>query len=95
MRPRLMAAAVAVAALSALAPAAAQAAVHAPAMASVQSSTAAAACTYKRSGNTWHCVTPGAYCPKAARSRYGYAKVTKKRYKCSQYTAATWRWKRT
>ncbi|MGI5273140.1 hypothetical protein ACQEUU_37680 [Nonomuraea sp. CA-218870] len=80
------------AALSALDPAAAQAAVHAPAAVSVQSS--AQACTYKRDGNVWRCVTPGAYCPKAARSKYGYAKVTKKRYKCVQYTRTTWRWKR-
>jgi len=91
MRPRLVAAAVAVAALSALAPAAAQAAVHAP-VASVQAS--AAACKYKRDGRVWRCITPGAYCPKAARNRYGYAKATNKRYKCSQYTKTTWRWKR-
>ncbi|TXK35123.1 hypothetical protein [Nonomuraea sp. C10] len=91
MRLRLIAAAMAVAALSALAPAAAHAAVYAP-VATAQSS--AAACKYKRDGNVWRCVTPGAYCPKAARNKIGYAKATKKRYKCSQYTKTTWRWKR-
>lgn len=91
MRSRLVAAAIAVAALSVAAPVAAQAAVHAPA-AAVQSH--AVACKYKRDGKVWRCITPGAYCPKAARNRYGYAKVTKKRYKCTRYTKTTWRWKR-
>ncbi|MEU6725449.1 hypothetical protein ABZ917_17215 [Nonomuraea wenchangensis] len=63
-----------------------------PALAATQAH--ASACTYKRDGNVWRCVTPGAYCPKEARNRYGYAKVTGKRYKCSQYTRTTWRWKR-
>ncbi|MET8985807.1 hypothetical protein ABZW49_10200 [Nonomuraea wenchangensis] len=49
---------------------------------------------YKRSGNHWNCITPGAYCPREARNRYGYAKVTKKRYKCSEYSNHQWRWKR-
>jgi len=90
MRSRLVAAAIAVAALSVAAPPA-QAAVHAP-VASVQVS--AVACKYKRDGKVWRCITPGAYCPKAARGKYGYAKVTKKRYKCVKYTKTTWRWKR-
>ncbi|GAA3081819.1 hypothetical protein [Streptosporangium carneum] len=38
-----------------------------------------------RSGSYWRCITPGAYCPKAAHNRYGYAKVTNRRHKCSQY----------
>lgn len=90
MRSRLVAAAIAVAALSVAAPPA-QAAVHTPA-AAVQSH--AVACKYKRDGKVWRCVTPGAYCPKAARGKYGYAKVTKKRYKCVKYSKTTWRWKR-
>lgn len=91
MRPRLAAAAIAVAALSALTPAA-HAATHAATAVSVQAS--AVACKYKRDGRVWRCITPGAYCPKAARNRYGYAKATNRRYKCSQYTKTTWRWKR-
>ncbi|MER7361961.1 hypothetical protein [Nonomuraea wenchangensis] len=67
-------------------------AASAPAHAAVQAH-ASASC-YKRSGNHWNCITPGAYCPKEARGKYGYAKVTKKRYRCSQYTSSTWRWKR-
>lgn len=54
----------------------------------------AAACTYQRSGNHWNCVTPGAYCPKAAHTKYGYAKVTNRKYKCSVYSNGQWRWKR-
>lgn len=65
-----------------------------PAGATAQTAVAASACKYKRDGNVWRCITPGAYCPKAARGKYGYAKVTKKKYKCSQYTKTTWRWKR-
>ena len=52
------------------------------------------ACTYRRDGNIWRCVTPGAYCPAAAHGRYGYAKSTGRRYKCSPYDKGTWRWKR-
>jgi len=56
--------------------------------------TAAAACKYRRVGDTWHCVTPGAFCPKAARGKYGYAKGTNRRYKCVRYSNGRWRWKR-
>jgi hypothetical protein len=59
-----------------------------------QGAQAHAACTYQRSGNHWNCVTPGAYCPKAAHNRYGYAKVTNRKYSCSQYDNGQWRWKR-
>jgi len=62
--------------------------------ATIQVSEASAACTYGRSGNHWNCITPGAYCPKAAHYRYGYAKVTNRRYKCSIYSNGAWRWKR-
>ena len=91
MRPRLIAAAIVVAALSALAPAA-HAATSAATAGVAQSS--AAACSYQRVGNTWRCITPGAYCPRAAHFKYGYAKVTSRKYRCSQYTSTTWRWKR-
>ncbi|MCT9934970.1 hypothetical protein N5079_32670 [Planotetraspora sp. A-T 1434] len=48
-----------------------------------------------RSGNHWQCITPGAYCPAAAHGKYGYAKVTKRRYKCSYYSSdGRWHWKR-
>jgi hypothetical protein len=60
----------------------------------VHTSASATACKYRRDGRVWRCITPGAYCPKAARNRYGYAKATKRKYKCSQYTRTTWRWKR-
>ncbi|MEV8633390.1 hypothetical protein AB0395_17185 [Streptosporangium sp. NPDC051023] len=56
--------------------------------------TATASCTYQRSGDHWNCVTPGAYCPAAAHGRYGYAKATNRRYRCSQYPNGQWRWKR-
>jgi hypothetical protein len=63
-----------------------------PASAAVQAH-AAASC-YKQSGTHWVCITPGAYCSKAAHSRYGYAKVTNRKYKCSVYSNGQWRWKR-
>ncbi|MGW5259713.1 hypothetical protein ACWEQG_01980 [Microbispora sp. NPDC004025] len=59
------------------------------------SATTAAASCYQRVGNHWNCITPGAYCPAAAHGKYGYAKVTKKRYKCSYYSSdSRWHWKR-
>ncbi|GAA0403267.1 hypothetical protein GCM10009530_64080 [Microbispora corallina] len=62
---------------------------------SAASSTTAAASCYKRVGNHWNCITPGAYCPAAAHGKYGYAKVTKRRYKCSYYSSdGRWHWKR-
>lgn len=71
-------------------------AVALPASAAVQGHAvaASASCTYQRSGNHWNCVTPGAYCPKAAHTKYGYAKVTNRKYKCSVYSNGQWRWKR-
>ncbi|MEU6411919.1 hypothetical protein [Microbispora sp. NPDC046933] len=73
-------------------------AVPAHASASSASASAAANC-YTRVGNHWNCITPGAYCPAAAHGKYGYAKVTKKRYKCSYYSSnyssdGRWHWKR-
>ncbi|HUR74467.1 MAG TPA: hypothetical protein VMZ00_09325 [Sporichthya sp.] len=65
-----------------------------PASASVQAHASTAACTYQQSGSHWNCVTPGAYCPKTAHSRYGYAKVSNRKYKCSIYSNGQWRWKR-
>ncbi|MGW4412629.1 hypothetical protein ACWEJ6_52175 [Nonomuraea sp. NPDC004702] len=52
-----------------------------------------AASCYKRDGNVWRCVTPGAYCPAAAHGKYGYS-TTKVRYRCSEYSNHQWRWKR-
>lgn len=70
----------------------------APALAAVSvqkvHAVSAHACTYRRDGKVWRCVTPGAYCPKAAHLHYGYAKVTGKRYKCLRYSNGAWRWKR-
>ncbi|NYF44557.1 hypothetical protein [Streptosporangium sandarakinum] len=70
-----------------------------PASATAAQAPAAAAslsaCTYRRDGNVWRCITPGAFCPSAARNRYGYAKVTNRRYKCLKVSGDTrWRWKR-
>lgn len=53
-----------------------------------------AACQYRQHGQHWDCVTPGAYCPKAAHGKAGYAKVTNRKYRCSQYPNGQWRWKR-
>ncbi|MEU9835925.1 hypothetical protein AB0D67_30695 [Streptosporangium sp. NPDC048047] len=74
------------------------AALHASAI-TVQAPAAAvglsAACTYRRDGYVWRCITPGAFCPSAARGKYGYAKVTNRRYKCWKASGDTrWRWKR-
>ncbi|MGW5266935.1 hypothetical protein ACWEQG_38675 [Microbispora sp. NPDC004025] len=62
--------------------------------AGVAASSAASSC-YKRVGAHWTCITPSAYCPAAAHGKYGYAKVTKKRYRCSYYSSdRRWHWKR-
>lgn len=65
-----------------------------PASAAVQAHASTTASCYRQVGSHWACVTPGAYCPKAARSRYGYAAVTNRKYKCSVYSNGQWRWKR-
>lgn len=68
-------------------------AVAVPASATVHASVAASC--YKRSGNHWNCITPGAFCPKAAHNRLGYAKVTKRKYKCTYKNSDPyWRWRR-
>lgn len=53
--------------------------------------TAQAACQYRQAGTVWKCITPGAFCPAAAHSRYGYAKVTNKKYRCKS-SSPRWRW---
>ncbi|GIH51649.1 hypothetical protein Mro03_68280 [Microbispora rosea subsp. rosea] len=74
-------------------PAVTAAPVGAVTLSSATSSTAASC--YKQVGNHWNCITPGAFCPKAAHNRYGYAKVTKKRYKCTYKSSDPyWRWRR-
>ncbi|MEU8151809.1 hypothetical protein [Nonomuraea sp. NPDC048901] len=67
-----------------------------PASAAVQAhATASAASCYKQVGTHWVCITPGAFCPRAAHVRYGYAKVTKRKYKCAYKTSDPyWRWRR-
>ncbi|WP_440107888.1 hypothetical protein [Streptosporangium sp. H16] len=58
-------------------------------------STTAVACTYQRSGNHWVCITPGAFCPAAAHKKYGYAKVTNRKYRCTLTSGdIRWRWHR-
>lgn len=54
----------------------------------------AARCHSHKVHQHWECVTPGSYCPKAARLHYGYAYKTGKRYRCVRYTNGQWRWKR-
>lgn len=58
---------------------------------------AVAKCTaHKVVGKTyWTCISPGAYCSVAAHKKYGYAKVTSRKYRCSYYTSDhRWHWKR-
>ena len=62
-----------------------------PASATVQ--VHAASC-YRQVGSHWACVTPGAYCPKAAHAKYGYATTTSRKYRCSVYSNGQWRWRR-
>lgn len=62
---------------------------------SADASTVAAACKYQRSGNHWNCITPGAFCPAAAHKKYGYAKVTHRKYRCTFASGdIRWRWHR-
>ncbi len=64
-------------------------------LAAADATTAAAACKYQQSGNHWVCITPGAFCPAAAHKRYGYAKVTNRRYRCTLTSGdIRWRWHR-
>ncbi|WP_248963072.1 hypothetical protein [Sphaerisporangium perillae] len=57
--------------------------------------TTATACQYKRVGNHWNCITPGAFCPAAAHGKYGYAKVTHRQYTCKYRSGdIRWRWLR-
>ncbi|MEV7971119.1 hypothetical protein AB0O34_34775 [Sphaerisporangium sp. NPDC088356] len=59
------------------------------------STTVAAACKYRQSGNHWVCITPGAFCPAAAHKKYGYAKVTNRKYRCTLTSGdIQWRWHR-
>lgn len=65
-----------------------------PASATVAAHASAASC-YKQSGTHWVCITPGAFCPRGAHARYGYAKVTNRKYKCLYKSADPyWRWRR-
>jgi len=68
-------------------------AASAPAFAAVHASVAASC--YKRVGDHWNCITPGAFCPKAAHGKIGYAKATSKRYRCTYKNSDPyWRWRR-
>ncbi|MFF5245033.1 hypothetical protein ACFY3V_12215 [Streptosporangium sp. NPDC000095] len=54
-----------------------------------------AACQYRQDKQVWRCITPGAFCPKAARGKYGYAKVTNRKYRCLYKNSDPyWRWRR-
>ena len=45
--------------------------------------------------NYWTCITPGAWCRASAHKKYGYAKKTHKKYRCSYYSSDhRWHWKR-
>ena len=63
----------------------------APAAVGTADASTSAACTYQQSGNHWNCITPGAFCPAAAHGKYGYAKVTNRKYKCKS-SSPRWRW---
>ncbi len=62
--------------------------------ATIHTATASAAAScYRRDGNVWRCITPGAFCPAAAHGKYGYARTTNRRYKCKS-SSPRWRWLR-
>jgi hypothetical protein len=51
----------------------------------------ASSCTYHRSGSHWVCVTPGAFCPKAAHRHYGLDRYNlARKYWCEDNDG--WRW---
>jgi hypothetical protein len=51
----------------------------------------ASSCRYHRSGSHWVCVTPGAFCPKAAHHHYGLDRYNlKRKYWCERKNG--WRW---
>lgn len=50
-------------------------------------------CTAHQVGKQWACITPGSYCPAAAKNAYGYPVKAKQRYRCTQYPDHHWRWK--
>jgi hypothetical protein len=67
----------------------------APAFASAQAP--AHVCTYHHVSGTnhWACITPGAFCPRAAHEHWGWAKVTGRHYWCEESTPiGRWRWLR-
>jgi len=49
---------------------------------------AAPSCTVQRDGNVWLCITPGAFCPKAAHKLYGYSKGKMIRNRCTWYASS-------
>jgi len=51
-------------------------------------------CTAHQVGKQWACITPGAYCPAAAKNMYGYPVKSKLRYRCTLYPDRHLRWKR-
>jgi hypothetical protein len=83
------------AALSSAALAVTAFATAAPALASAQ--TPAHTCTYHHvtGTNHWACITPGAFCPRAAHEHWGWAKVSGRHYRCEESTPpGHWRWLR-
>jgi hypothetical protein len=51
----------------------------------------ASSCQYHRSGSHWVCVTPGAFCPKAAHGHYGLDRYNlSRKYWCEN--SHGWRW---
>jgi hypothetical protein len=66
-----------------------------PAAASAAPTLAAAGCRIHRVGAHWECVTPGAFCARAAHGKWGYAKVTHRKYWCKYRSGdIRWRWLR-
>lgn len=51
----------------------------------------ASSCSYHQSGNHWVCVTPGAYCPKAAHGHYGLDRYNvARKYWCENKNGRRW-----
>lgn len=72
------------------------AAISLPASASIRASVSSASTScYRRVGKHWVCITPGAFCPSLAHKRFGYAKMTNKKYRCmyKKKSDKHWRWR--
>lgn len=90
----LSAAAAAVLATGATAPVSASAATVSTGAATVPAIVNAPPCKPHQVGKHWACITPGSFCPVAAKNKDGFPDKSKQRYRCTQYPDHKWRWKR-